>query len=364
MLQMVSTQSFRVLTGSKKMIELTERQKVILSLVVHEYVRTASPVGSRNLVNNYHLDYSSATVRNEMAALTEAQYLSQPHTSAGRVPTEKGYRFFVSGLTKMRELPEETRRMIEHQFSQAQQGMDGWIKLAASILADQANAISVVSAPLPNRTRVKYISLISITNKQILMILVLAGGQMQQRFLFVNEAMTQDQLNGIADTLNNLFGGRNSEEIRGLSSRLPEMGSAADEIVRTLLNTLYDTDALQTGEVYTDGINNVLAEPEFSDSEEARRTLRFLEEKPLLQNFLSRTTREQKVGGVQVFFGGDGLLKDIANCSLVVARYGMQDVATGTIGVLGPMRMAYSRNIPTVRFLAGILSDLVCDSSR
>ena len=346
------------------MSELTERQKVILSLVVHEYVRTATPVGSKNLVKHYHLDYSSATVRNELAALTEAQYLSQPYTSAGRVPTEKGYRFFVSGLIQMRELPEETRHMIEHQFSQAQQGMDGWIKLAASILADQANAISVVSAPLPNRTRVKYISLISITNKQILMILVLAGGQMQQRFMFVNETMKQEQLNEIAETLNRLFEGRNSEEIRIAAKNLPSMGNVADEIVRTLLNTLYDTDALQTGEVYTDGINKVLAEPEFSDSEEARRTLRFLDEKQLLQNFLSRTTREQKVGGVQVFFGGDGLLKDIANCSLVVARYGMQGVATGTIGVLGPMRMAYSKNIPTVRFLAGILSDLVSDSSQ
>ena len=344
------------------MVELTERQKVILSLVVHEYVRTASPVGSKNLVKQYHLEYSSATVRNEMAALTEAQYLSQPYTSAGRVPTEQGYRFFVSGLIQMRELPNETRRMIEHQFSQAQQGMDGWIKLAASILADQANAISMVSAPLPNRTKVKYISLISITNKQILMILVLAGGQMQQRFMFVNEVMTQTKLNEIAETLNNLFESLDSEEIRALSKKLPDMGDTADEIVRTLLNTLYDTDARQTGEVYTEGINKVLAEPEFSDSEEARRTLRFLEEKPLLQNFLSRTTREQKVGGVQVFFGGEGLLKDIANCSLVVARYGMQGIATGTIGVLGPMRMAYSKNIPTVRFLAGILSDLVADS--
>lgn len=345
------------------MSDLSERQKVILSLVVHEYVRTANPVGSKSLVNQYHLDYSPATVRNELAALTEEQYLSQPHTSAGRVPTEKGYRFFVSGLIQMRELPEETRRMIEHQFSQAQQGMDGWIKLAASILADQAHLISMVSAPLPNRTRVKYISLISVTNKQILMVLVLAGGQIQQRFMFAGESMTQSRLNEIQEMLNRLFEGRNSEEIRAVCAKLPAMGEAVDEIIRTLLNTLYDTDALQTGEVYTDGINNVLAEPEFADSEEARRTLRILDEKPALQSFLSRTTREQKIGGVQVFFGGHGLLKNMANCSLVVARYGMQGVATGTIGVLGPMRMAYSKNIPTVRFLAGILSDLVADTT-
>ena len=345
------------------MSDLSERQKVILSLVVHEYVRTANPVGSKSLVNQYHLDYSPATVRNELAALTEEQYLSQPYTSAGRVPTEKGYRFFVSGLIQMRELPEETRRMIEHQFSQAQQGMDGWIKLAASILADQAHLISMVSAPLPNRTRVKYISLISVTNKQILMVLVLAGGQIQQRFMFAGESMTQSRLNEIQEMLNRLFEGRNSEEIRAVCAKLPVMGDAVDEIIRTLLNTLYDTDALQTGEVYTDGINNVLAEPEFADSEEARRTLRILDEKPALQSFLSRTTREQKIGGVQVFFGGHGLLKNMSNCSLVVARYGMQGVATGTIGVLGPMRMAYSKNIPTVRFLAGILSDLVADTT-
>ena len=151
---------------------------------------------------------------------------------------------------------------------------------------------------------------------------------MQQRFMFVNESMTQTQLNELSETLNRVFEGKNSEEIRKISASLPEMDSTAEEIIRTLLNTLYDTDTLQTGEIYTDGINNVLAEPEFADSEEARRTLRILDEKPQLQSFLSRTTRDQRIGGVQVFFGGHGLLKDMTNCSLVVARYGMQDVAT------------------------------------
>jgi heat-inducible transcriptional repressor len=270
----------------------------------------------------------------------------------------------VSGLIQMRELPGETRRTIEHQFSQAQQGMDGWVKLAATILADQANAISVVSAPLPNRIRLKYVSLVSITNKQILMTLVLAGGQMQQRFMFVNEPTTQTRLNDFAEKINNAFGGKNSDEILRESANISQGDDVEGEILRTLMNTLYDTDTLQTGEVYTDGLNHVLAEPEFADSEEARRTLRFLDEKQLLQNFLSGTALQQKVGGVQVFFGGEGLLKDMTNCSMVIARYGMQGVATGTIGVLGPMRMAYNKNIPTVRFLAGILSDLVCDTTN
>lgn len=345
------------------MSELTERQKIILSLVIHEYIRTAGPVGSKALVTRYNLDCSSATVRSELAALTEMFYLRQPHTSAGRIPTEKGYRFFVSGLMQMQELSEETRRMIEHQFSQAQQGMDGWMKLAASVLASQANAIALVSAPLPQRTRLKHCALISITGKQILMILVLAGGQMQQRFLFINEATSQSRLDEIANGINARMSGMTVEEIRTFAAQLPWIDEVSDDILRNLTNTMYETDSLQAGEIYTDGINNVLAEPEFATSEEARSRLRILDEKPALQSFLSKTTREQKIGGVQVFFGGEGLMKNLKDCSMVIARYGTPGIVTGTIGVLGPMRMSYSKNIPTVRFLAGILSDLVADAT-
>ncbi len=253
--------------------------------------------------------------------------------------------------------------MIEHQFSQAQQGMDGWMKLAASILASQANAIALVSAPLPQRTRLKHCALISITGKQILMILVLAGGQMQQRFLFINEATSQSRLDEIANGINARMSGMTVEEIRSFAGNLPWIDEVSDDILRNLTNTMYETDSLQAGEIYTDGINNVLAEPEFAASEEARSRLRILDEKPALQSFLSKTTREQKVGGVQVFFGGEGLMKNLKDCSMVIARYGMPGVVTGTIGVLGPMRMSYSKNIPTVRFLAGILSDLVADAT-
>ena len=343
------------------MNELTERQKIILSLVIHEYIRTAGPVGSKSLVEQFHLGCSAATVRNELAALTEMGYLHQPHTSAGRMPTEKGYRLFVSGLMRDREVPEETRRRVEHQFSQVQSEMDGRMKLAASVLADQANAISLVTAPLPRHTKLKHLALVSVTDRQVLMILVLAGGQMQQRFLYLDHTVRQPELDRITTELNGIFDGHTSEEIRRERHLSEETDGTREEILRSLLTAMYEADTLQTGEVYTDGINNVLAEPEFAESETARRSLRILDEKPVLQQFLSRTTREQQIGGVQVFFGGEGILKNLSNCSMVIARYGMQGQMTGTIGVLGPMRMAYNKNIPTVRFLAGILSDLVAD---
>lgn len=345
------------------MSELTERQKFILGLVVHEYIRTVVPVGSKHLVTHYHLGCSSATVRNELAQLTEMGLLHQPHTSAGRVPTEEGYRVFVSRLMQTQELPTETRRMIEHQFSQAQKGMDGWMKLAASVLAAQAGAIALVSSPMPLHNSLKHIALISITGKQVLMVLIFAGGQMQQRFLYLPHPTTQSRLDDISEKINRLFPEKNGEEICAAIEENLVSDPVTDEIFRNLQSVLYDTDTIGSGEVYTDGINNVLAEPEFAASEEARRNLRVLYEKALIGDFLTRSTREQAVGGLQVFIGGDGALKKMKNCSLIVARYGMQGVVTGTIGVLGPMRMAYSRNIPMVHFLAGLLSDLVADTN-
>ncbi|MHC1772769.1 MAG: heat-inducible transcriptional repressor HrcA [Flexilinea sp.] len=346
------------------MENLSERQKIILSLVIHEYTRTAAPVGSKSLVDQFQLDYSPATVRNDLATLTEMNFLRQPHTSAGRVPTEFGYRYFVGVLMRTQELTDATRRMIEHQFYQTQQeqGIDGWMKLAASILASLSHAVSLVSAPLPQRTGLKHLALISIAGKQILMVLVLVGGQMQQRFFNLEEQASQEQLNMISNEINLRCKGLTTEQIREEIEKNGNKPAAKETILRNVMNAMYETDAMQAGEVFTDGISNVLAEPEFAESEEARRALRILEEKPALQSFLSRTTLEQKIGGIQVLIGGEGTLENLRNCSLVLARYGMPGIVTGTIGVLGPMRMVYSRNIPTVRFVAGLLSDLVSDA--
>jgi heat-inducible transcriptional repressor len=330
------------------MENLSERQKFILSLVIHEYTRTAQPVGSKNLVNQFQLEMSPATVRNELALLTEMNFLRQPHTSAGRIPTELGYRYFVGVLMRTQELSEATRRMIEHQFYQTQQeqGIDGWMKLSASILESLSHAVSIVSAPLP----------------QVLMVLVLIGGQMQQRFFNVEEQITQEQLIAISNAINFKYKGLTTEQIHGEISKDQNKSDMIDTILKNVLNAMYETDAMQAGEVFTDGLSNVLAEPEFAESEDARRALKILEEKPALQSFLSRTTLEQKIGGIQVLIGGEGTLENFRNCSLVLARYGMPGIVTGTIGVLGPMRMPYSRNIPTVRFVAGLLSDLVSDA--
>jgi heat-inducible transcriptional repressor len=341
------------------MIELTERQKILLTLVIHDYIKTAQPVGSIHLVENYKLNMSSATVRNEMVALTEMGYLRQPHTSAGRVPSEEGYRYFVSRLMNQSELPANTRRTISHQFYQSPQDVEQWLKLAASVLAHQSRGASLVTAPHPEQARFKHLELISIHGRQVLLVMVLVGGEVLQQILSVAEPVSQDQLSAAASHISALCHGADLDAIAGLKSQFDALEA---DVIEVVLNTMTRTQTLVAGEVYLDGLTNVLAEPEFAGADDARRALHLLEERSLLENLLARTVMTSAVGGVQVLIGGEGTWDELRQCSIVLARYGTPGLATGTLGVLGPMRMSYGHTISTVRYVAGLLSDLVSDT--
>ncbi len=335
---------------------LTERQKFILALVIREYIETAQPVGSQHLVERYGLEYSSATVRNELAALTEAGYLRQPHTSAGRVPTEEGYRYFVRQLMGHTDLPATTKRMITHQFYQAGYDIDQWMRLAASVLAHQSQAASLVTAPRSEQARFRHLELISTLGRQVLMVLVLSGGEVRQQMLMLAEPVPQDRLSAVAQSINQRCQGLSASAISALSW---QMDSLEQDVLKLVIEEMERSTAILGGEVYRDGITNVLAEPEFAEVEVARRALRFLEERSLLEELLARTIMTASVGGVQVLIGGEGTWEDLRQCSMVLSRYGVPGIATGTLGVLGPMRMAYGRTISTVRFVANLLTDLV-----
>ena len=341
------------------MSDLTERQKTILMLVIRDYIETAQPVGSNSLVKRYRLDLSSATVRNELSALDEMGYLRQPHTSAGRVPTEEGYRFFVGQMMHQAELPEAVQHTISHQFYQARPDVDQWMTLAASILAHQSQGVSVVTAPHAEEVRFKHVELISTQGRQVLMVMVMVGGEVSQQILTLAEPVLQDRLSGTAARLNGLLAGMAMDAI----SSLPTRSDTLDQDILTII--LQDmrraTDSV-SGNIYTDGLTNVLAEPEFAESDEARRALRIFEERSTLQDLLARTTTSSSVGGLQVLIGGEGGWEELRQCSMVLARYGVPGLATGMLGVLGPMRMSYAKTIPTVRFVAGLLSDLVNDT--
>jgi heat-inducible transcriptional repressor len=340
------------------MTELTERQKFILTLVVRDYIETAQPVGSKRILERFRLDISSATVRNEMVALSEAGYLRQPHSSAGRIPTEDGYRYFVTHFVYQTDLPEPTRHTITHQFYQARQDVEQWMHLAASILAHHSHAASLITAPHAEKASFQHLELISTQGRQVLMVLVLAGGEVLQQILTLAEPVSQDQLSSAAESLNRICLGHSAEEIVNQPAQLNNL---EQDILTILLQDMNSGDQQVSGAMYLDGLTNVLSEPEFGESNEGRRTLRMFEERSLLQDLLARTMVSGDLGGVQVLIGGEGEFEELKQCSVVLARYGIPGIATGTLGVFGPMRMPYARNIPTVRFMADLLSGLVAE---
>ena len=333
------------------MNDLTARQQLILALVVREYISVARPVGSKT-IEHYGLGVSSATIRNEMAVLEELGYLNQPHTSAGRVPTEQGYRYFVERLMSESQLPPDEQRTIRHQFHQVGVDLEQWMRLAASILARTAQSAAVVTSVRTERCRLKHLEMISIHETMVMLIVVLEGGLVRQRMLTLDEAMNQDALHQIANRLNDLCAGATVQRIQACRS---QTGAFEQEILDIVAQIMRQVDDQASLHVYRDGLLNILHQPEFEAAERARSVIQVLEDRTLLENLL---TEMLEVGGVQVIIGGEGRWHELKECSLVVSPYGVSGEATGALGVMGPMRMPYSRAISTVRYVAGLMSDL------
>jgi heat-inducible transcriptional repressor len=332
--------------------ELTPRQQTILNLIVHTYIASAAPVSSKAILELAGINVSSATIRNDMAVLEEGGFLTHPHTSAGRMPTDKGYRYFVERLLGDIELPTDERNTIRHQFHQARLEMSQWMQLAAAVLARSSRGAALVTAPQLDLPRMRRVELISTQSHLVLLILVFQGGTVRQRILTLQEPMDQATLTSAAAKLNGQYSGLDSMAIRAKTVDLTEF----ELDVHGLMLELMSDDAPPINDVYRDGLTEVLQQPEFVSQSDARALVNAMEEPDFLRDVLS-----SKVGSVQVVIGGEGRWRDLSSCSMVLARYGVEGFATGTLGVLGPTRMPYGRAISAVRYVADLMSDLVSD---
>ncbi len=327
--------------------DLTERQQRILGLVIQNYIETGTPVGSKTLVDYYGLDVSSATVRNDLALLDELGLLYQPHTSAGRQPTEAGYRYFVERLLGEFHLPRHEQQMIRHQFHQLRLDMSQWMRLAAAILARTSLGASFITAPQPRPNRFKHIQLISTRGRLVLMILVLYGGEVKQEMLTLAEPLPQARLSAAAERLNSLF---ENAEVEEIVARLGHMDALENDVMKLVIDILQRADARPFSDIYRDGLINIL------EDEGTRQAVRLLEERTLLADVLSET---QTASGVQVVIGGEGRWEALRDCSIILSRYGVADRLSGTVAVIGPMRMPYGRNVAAVRYVARLMSGFV-----
>jgi heat-inducible transcriptional repressor len=338
------------------MQDLTTRQQAILGLVIREYVSAATPISSKVIVEAYGLGISSATVRNEMAHLEECGYLTHPHTSAGRVPTDEGYRYFVERLLGETELPLAERRMIRHQFHQVRPEMDQWLKLSASVLAQAAQSVAWITAPAATAQHAfKHLELISIRDSLALVVLVLQGGTVKQRVLTLPQPLSQEELSRMATHLNEHFEGLTADEVVAQLTPLTPLEAQVGELVAEVMGP---PDERARSEVYRDGLINILQQPEFAEGQSARQVFGLFEESNFLEIVLADVLAPA-AGGVQVIIGGEGPWEELSDCSLVLSRYGVVSRATGDLGVLGPRRMPYGRAISAVRYVSNLMSELI-----
>lgn len=339
---------------------LTARQESLLQLIVKEHVETAGTVASRTLVDRYHLDVSPATVRNEMARLEDLGYLSQPHTSAGRVPTDAGFRYFVERLMEEHALPQVEQRMIAHQFYQAHDHIEEWMPLASTVLARAAQAAAILTAPRSTRSLFKHLEMIATHGRAVLLILVMEGGTIEQQMLVLSEPMTQPGLREAADRLNQVCAGLDADQIKEHMREFPPLET---DVARIVLTMMRDMEGEPSDDIYYHGLSDLLQAPEFAVGDDVSSTLvRVLEERSLLQAVLSETlTPAVGIGSVRILIGGEGRWDELRTCSMILARYGVADYATGALGVVGPVRMHYGRAISAVRFVANVLGELVYD---
>jgi heat-inducible transcriptional repressor len=334
------------------MADLTERQEHILAFVVQEYVENAQPVGSETL-RRRGLGVSSATIRNELAALEDLGYLTHPHTSAGRIPTEKGYRYFVESLMDEFELPPVEQRMISHQFHQVTLDIDQWMRLSAAVLAHAAHSAALVTAPQSTRCRFKHVQLVSINEQVALLVLVLQEGTIKQQMLALAEPVAQEELTHTSNRLNDHFAGLNIDQIRSTVLPLSEFEGG---VVRVVIDLMRQIDSRSSHDVYRDGIMDILRQPEFSAIDRMQALLEMLEQRTTLETMLTELAPER---GVHVVIGGESQYDAMSDYSMVLSRYGLPGEASGVVGVLGPVRMHYPRTIGVVRYVASLLDDLM-----
>ncbi len=334
------------------MADLTDRQDKILAFVVREYVENAQPVGSETL-RRRGVNVSSATIRNDLAVLEESGYLMHPHTSAGRIPTEKGYRYFIESLMEDFELPAVDQRMIRHQFHQVTLDIDQWMRLSAAVLAHASHSAALVTAPQSAHCRFKHVQLVSINEQVALLVLVLQEGAIKQQMLALAEPVTQDELTRASNRLNDHFAGLNVEQIRSTTLQLSPFEGSVVHVVTDLMRQI---DTRSSHDVYRDGIMDILRQPEFSAIDRMQALLEMLEQRSTLEEMLTELAPER---GVQVVIGGESQYEEMSDYSMVLSRYGLPGEASGIVGVLGPVRMHYPRTIGVVRYVSSLLDDLM-----
>jgi len=337
-------------------MDLGNRKKLILQAIIEDYVNTAEPVGSRTISKRYLTGTSPATIRNEMADLEEMGFIEQPHTSSGRIPSDKGYRLYVDQIMKQNTVNDAQREMIKKEFLDTLGEIDKLIKHASKLLSQMTQYTSIVMAPQLRRTSIKHIQLIRIDSATVLAVIITDAGIVKNSVLRLMQDVKPDVLIRISNMLNERLIGLSMEDIESFDLEYIRSNSFGhmeiiEQIVPELIQTLFYSD---TADIYNDGVSNILNLPEYSDINKARSFLNTMEEKDLLFKVLNDVK-----GDVSVSIGSENAVEQFKDCSLITATYRINGKTIGSVGIIGPTRMEYSKAISIVECMTSYLSDML-----
>ncbi len=345
---------------------LSPRKEATLRALVEEYIKSGEPVPSKLLSDQlaavHGSGYGPATIRHELASLEEGGLIYQPHVSAGRVPTDLGYRYFVERLMGESRLPLEEQRLIRHQFYQVQRQLDEWVRLTASIVSQALQSAAVVTPPRSSETRLKHFELLGLYESVVLIVLALDDGTVRQERLVLDTSMSQEELGRLTRRLNERLRGVSAETIgERLAADAATLTSDERLVAESLERLLSQLDVLSRDTFYAEGIAQLLQHPQFShgDPERARQVVEALEQ----NRFLSTLAPQALEGeGVQVIIGVENEAEGLKDMSVILSRYGRPGHLGGLLGVVAPTRMQYSRAIAVVRYMTQMLNDLLAET--
>lgn len=338
-------------------LSLDERKMKILQAVIRNYLESGEPVGSRTISKYTDLNLSSATIRNEMADLEELGYILQPHTSAGRIPSDKGYRLYVDKMMqeKEREVEEMKELLLEKEDK-----MDHLLKQVAKVLATNTNYATMISAPQYQRNKVKFIQLSKVDACQLLAIIVVEGNIIKNNMLQIEEEIDNETLLKLNILLNTHLNGLSIDEINlGMISVLKQQAGSHSDIISSVIDAVAEAIiADEDLEIYTSGTNNIFKYPELSDNQKASEIINTFEEKQMLSTLVQETMANGENKGIQIYIGDETQIQTMKDCSVVTATYELEEGIHGTIGIIGPKRMDYDKVVGTLKTLMNQLDTL------
>lgn len=345
-------------------MDLDERKLKILKAIIRNYLETGEPVGSRTISKYTDLNLSSATIRNEMSDLEELGYILQPHTSAGRIPSDKGYRLYVDQmmLEKEEQLNQATQEVKEMQkmLLEREDKMETVLKQMAKMLAANTNYATMISAPHVKGNKLKFIQLSRVDLRQLLTTIVVEGNVIKNTIISVEEPLDDETLLKLNILLNTNLNGLPIEEINlAMISKLKQQAGIYDGIIAEVMDAvaavIKDDEDI---EIYTSGANNIFKYPELADNQRASELINTFEEKQLLNELVQETLTDENGTGIQVYIGNETPVKTMKDCSVVTATYELEEGMKGTIGIIGPRRMDYDKVISTLKTLKSQLDTI------